>query len=107
MCITDSFKRLKFHSCDECAVRIVVDLFRRAVQRLIDLHHLAGHGAVDFACRLHAFNNGEGGACFHRVAHGGQLNINDVAQRILRGDVLPGQTLVCDAQNGELVITAK
>ncbi|MCI6528809.1 MAG: ATP-dependent chaperone ClpB [Clostridiales bacterium] len=30
-----------------------------------------------------------------------------LAQRILRGDVLPGQTLVCDAQNGELVITAK
>ena len=30
-----------------------------------------------------------------------------LAQRILRGDVLPGQTLVCDVQNGELVITAK
>ena len=30
-----------------------------------------------------------------------------LAQRILRGDVLPGQTLVCDEQNGELVITAK
>ena len=30
-----------------------------------------------------------------------------LAQRILRGDVLPGQTLVCDVQNGELTITAK
>ena len=30
-----------------------------------------------------------------------------LAQRILRGDVLPGQTLVCDEQNGELVISAK
>ena len=30
-----------------------------------------------------------------------------LAQRILRGDVLPGQTLVCDVQNGELVITTK
>ena len=30
-----------------------------------------------------------------------------LAQRILRGDVFPGQTLVCDVQNGELVITAK
>ena len=30
-----------------------------------------------------------------------------LAQRILRGDVLPGQTLVCDVQNGELVINAK
>ena len=30
-----------------------------------------------------------------------------LAQRILRGDVLPGQTLVCDVQNGELVISAK
>ena len=30
-----------------------------------------------------------------------------LAQRILRGDVLPGQTLVCDVQNGELAITAK
>ena len=30
-----------------------------------------------------------------------------LAQRILRGDVLPGQTLVCDVQNGKLVITAK
>ena len=30
-----------------------------------------------------------------------------LAQRILRGDVLPGQTLVCDVQNAELVITAK
>ena len=30
-----------------------------------------------------------------------------LAQRILRGDVLPGQTLVCDVQNSELVITAK
>ena len=30
-----------------------------------------------------------------------------LAQRILRGDVLPGQTLVCDVQNGELVIAAK
>ena len=30
-----------------------------------------------------------------------------LAQRILRGDVLPGQTLVCDVQNGDLVISAK
>ena len=30
-----------------------------------------------------------------------------LAQRILRGDVLPGQTLVCDVQHGELVINAK
>ena len=30
-----------------------------------------------------------------------------LAQRILRGDVLPGQTLVCDEQNGEVVIIAK
>ena len=30
-----------------------------------------------------------------------------LAQRILRGDVLPGQMLVCDVQNGELVISAK
>ena len=30
-----------------------------------------------------------------------------LAQRILRGDVLPGQMLVCDEQNGELVISAK
>ena len=33
--------------------------------------------------------------------------LSEEEQRILRGDVLPGQTLVCDAQNGELVITAK
>ena len=30
-----------------------------------------------------------------------------LAQRILRGDVLPGQTLVCDEQNGELVISLR
>ncbi len=30
-----------------------------------------------------------------------------LAQRILRGDVLPGQTLRCDVQDGELVIAAQ
>ena len=36
----------------------------------------------------------------------GIIDLQIAAQDAL-GDVLPGQTLVCDVQNGELVITAK
>jgi hypothetical protein len=63
---------------------LAVDERGVAFQRAVDLDDFARNGGVDFARRFHALDNARLSAAFHLRANFGQLDIDNIAQRLLR-----------------------
>ena len=74
----------EFHLDDPRAVRVRVDLVGFVFQLLIDRGHLAADGRIEIADGLHAFHRAECGIGGYRVTHLGRVDVDDVAQRVLR-----------------------